>query len=192
MVFLRKNSPFKLRQATFGALLMSVVFVFASGPAKPLYAQAGEYELKAAFLYNFTQFIQWPESAFSAPDSPFQLCIVGEDPFGRILDETVTSEFVNRHPIVVRRIQEVENTTACHMIFVAQKTAIPFEAVLQTIGERPVLVVGELPDFAEKGGTIAFHVVNRRIQLAVNLAAARMANLKISSKLLRLSTIVED
>ena len=174
------------RIRTFCALLLSFC------PTGLLNAQAGEYELKAAFLYNFTQFVEWPENAFSAPDTPFQLCIVGEDPFGRVLDDVVTTEFVDRHPIVVRRIQEVENTTSCHMVFVAEKTDIPFEAVLQTIGERSVLVVGELPDFAQKGGTIAFRVVNRRIRLEVNLTAARLANLRISSKLLRLSTIVEN
>src|SRR5687767_2862806 len=133
------------------ALFVSIAFLL---PASFARAQTGEYELKAAFLYNFTQFVQWPESAFSAPDTPFQLCLVGEDPFGRILDDTVTSEFVNQHPIVVRRIKEVENTSSCHMIFVSVKTDIPFEAVLQAIGDRPVLVAGELPDFAEKGGTI--------------------------------------
>ena len=161
-------------------------------PIRTAFAQAGEYEIKAAFLYNFTQFVQWPESAFSAPDTPFQLCIIGEDPFGHILDDTVTSEFVGHHPIVVRRVQDVANTTACHLAFVAEKSSIPFEAVLEAVGDHPVLVVGELPNFAERGGTIAFRVVNRRIKLEVNLAAARTANLRISSKLLRLSTIVED
>jgi hypothetical protein len=175
----------------FRKILCRLLLFVALWPAAA-YPQAGEYELKAAFLYNFTQFVEWPESAFSAPDSPFQLCIVGNDPFGRILDDIVTTEFVNKHPIVVRRIQDVENTTACHMVFVAQQTDIAFESVLRSIGDRPILVVGDLPQFAEKGGTIAFRVVNRRIRLEVNLSAARTANLKISSKLLRLSTIVED
>jgi hypothetical protein len=154
--------------------------------------QAAEYELKAAFLYNFTQFVEWPESAFSAPDSPFQLCLVGEDPFGRTLDDAVTTEFVRTHPIVVRRILEVDSTSSCHMIFVSNRSKIAFESVLKETQGHPVLVVGELPDFAEKGGTIGFRLVNRRIQLAINLAAARSAKLQISSKLLRLSTIVQD
>ena len=177
---------------SYRKILSTCLLLLWLWPAGVVYPQAGEYEVKAAFLYNFTQFVHWPESAFSAPDTAFQLCIVGEDPFGRTLDDIVTTEFVDRHPIVVRRIREVENTTACHMIFIAKKTDIPFEMVLQTIGELPILVVGELPEFAEKGGTIAFRVVNRRIRLEVNLSAARMANLKISSKLLRLSTIVEN
>ena len=187
MVFLRKRTLETHKKIfSFCILLLSLC------PARVLYAQAGEYELKAAFLYNFTQFVDWPENAFSAPDTPFQLCVVGEDPFGRILDDIVTTEFVDQHPIVVRRIQELENTTACHMVFVAEKTNIPVEAVLETIGDHPILVVGELPEFAKKGGTIGFRVINRRIRLEVNLTSARLANLRISSKLLRLSTIVEN
>src|SRR5687767_3666862 len=95
------------RLKTIPAILAFLGLLIPPGVVR---AQTDEYELKAAFLYNFTQFVQWPESAFSAPDTPFQLCLVGEDPFGRILDETVTSEFVNQHPIVVRRIKDVENT----------------------------------------------------------------------------------
>jgi hypothetical protein len=185
----KRVTPNRMRSCR--KILCSILLLLVLSPAT-VYPQAGEYELKAAFLYNFTQFVEWPESAFSAPDTPFQLCIVGEDPFGRVLDDIVTTEFVNQHPIVVRRIQNVENTPACHMIFVSENTNIPFESVLDAIGDLPVLVVGDLPQFAEKGGTIAFRLVNRRIRLEVNLSAARMANLKISSKLLRLSTIVED
>jgi YfiR/HmsC-like len=156
------------------------------------WALDGEYALKAEFLYNFTQFIHWPENAFSAPDSAFQLCLVGEDPFGRVLDETVTGEFVGKHPIVVRRIRYVENTPSCHLVFVSTRSVIPFETVLNTTHDSPVLVVGEDPDSAQKGGTIGFRVVNSRIRLVVNLSAARTANLKISSKLLKMSTIVEN
>ncbi|MCI0605093.1 YfiR family protein [bacterium] len=157
-----------------------------------IHAQSAEYEMKAEFLYNFTQFVQWPENAFSTPNSPFQLCLIGEDPFGRTLDESVTSEFVGKHPIVVRRIRDVDNTPACHLAFVSAKSDIPFEAVLVTTHEHPVLLVGEDPESAERGGTIAFRFVNRRVQVSVNLSAARSANLKISSKLLRLSTIIEN
>ncbi len=189
MLFLRK-----LAEKRKGAKKIVCAFLLFANlvPARDLFAQAGEYELKAAFLYNFTQFVRWPDSSFSAPDSPFQLCIVGEDPFGKTLDDLVTTEYVDNHPIVVRRIRDVENTSLCHMAFVSAKTSIPFESVLETIGDRPVLVVGDLPDIAEKGGTIAFRVVNNRIRVEVNLASARTANLRISSKLLRLSTIIEN
>jgi hypothetical protein len=168
------------------------ILSLAFQPYDAVWGRAEEYELKAAFLYNFTQFVQWPENAFSAPDSAFQLCLIGEDPFGRILDETVTGEFVGKHPIVVRRIRNVENTPACHLAFVSLKTDIPFELVLQTTRDSPVLVVGDDPDAAAKGGTIGLRVVNRRIRLTVNLSAARTAHLKISSKLLKLSTIIEN
>jgi hypothetical protein len=156
------------------------------------FSQTSEYQLKAVFLYNFTHFVTWPESAFSAPDSPFQLCVIGEDPFGHYLDETVTSEKVGQHPIVVRRIQDLENSAACHMIFLSEKSPFTEQQVLSVVRDHPVLVTGETPEFAERGGTIAFHVQDRRIRLQVNLRAARDANLAISSKLLKLSDVIEE
>jgi YfiR/HmsC-like len=184
--------PLTQRRKAAKKLFFLLILLLALHPYHPLWGKAEEYELKADFLYNFTQFVQWPETAFSAPDSPFQLCLIGEDPFGRTLDETVISEFVGKHPIVVRRIRDVDNTPACHLAFVSAKSDIPFETVLETTRDSPVLLVGEDPESAEKGGTIGFRVVNRRIRLTINLAAARAADLRISSKLLRLSTIVEN
>jgi uncharacterized protein DUF4154 len=158
----------------------------------PAFSQTSEYELKAVFLYNFTHFVTWPESAFPSADSAFQLCIIGQDPFGHFLDETVTSEKVGEHPIVVRRIQDLENSASCHMIFLSEKSPYTEEQILSVVRDHPVLVTGETPEFAEKGGTIAFHVQNRRIRLQVNLRAARQANLAISSKLLKLSDVIEE
>jgi hypothetical protein len=155
------------------------------------FSQTREYELKAVFLYNFTQFVAWPESAFTAPDMPFQLCLTGEDPFGHTLDEAVTSEKVGRHQIVVRRILDVENASSCQMIFVPEKNLSTLNQILTIVKGSPVLVVGDEGDSAEKGATIGFLVVNQRIRLRINLRSARLANLTISSKLLKLSDVIE-
>jgi YfiR/HmsC-like len=160
--------------------------------SRPVQAEAAEYELKAAFLYNFTQFISWPQDAFSAADSPFQVCLVGEDPFGRTLDESITSEKVHDHPIFVRRIRDLDNTAECHIAFISTKSYVSLDEILEIVQGKPVLLVGEGSDFASKGGTIALNVENKRIRMQINLAAARQANLKISSKLLKLSTVIED
>jgi hypothetical protein len=171
--------------------MICAFFLFLSlGPFT--FAQTNEYELKAVFLYNFTQFVSWPESAFSAPDMPFQLCLAGEDPFGHFLDEAVTSERVGRHQIVVRRIHDVENTASCHMIFVPEKNLSTLDEILSIVKGSPVLVVADEGDSAEKGATIGFLVMNRRIRLRVNLRSARLANLTISSKLLKLSDVIEE
>ena len=172
--------------------LLFLFLAFTIGVASPLFAQTSEYELKAVFLYNFTHFVTWPESAFSSPDSPFQLCVIGEDPFGHFLDDTVTSEKVNDHPIVVRRIQELDNSASCHIIFLSEKSPFTEQQVLSVVRDHPVLVTGETEEFAEKGGTIAFRVQDSRIRLQVNLRAARQANLAISSKLLKLSDVIEE
>jgi len=173
-------------------LLLSLIIALIMSVFSTAFSQTSEYELKAVFLYNFTHFVTWPESAYSSPDSPFQLCVIGEDPFGHFLDETVTSERVGEHPIVVRRILDLENSRACHIVFLSEKSPFSEEQVLAVVRDHPVLVTGETAEFAEKGGTIGFHVQDRKIRLQVNLRAARQANLSISSKLLKVSDVIEE
>ena len=122
---------------------------------------------------------------------PFQLCLTGEDPFGHTLDEAVISEKVGRHQIVVRRIQDLENATSCQMIFIPEKNISEPSSQILVVKGSPVLVVGDEGDSCEKGATIGFIVVNQRIRLRVNLRSARLANLTISSKLLKLSDVIE-
>ena len=153
-------------------------------------AQISEYALKAALLYNFTQFVTWPESAFQSPDSPFQLCVAAEDPFGKTLDNVVVKERVNGHPIVVRRLIDPQNADACHILYIHSSSSLGLKQILDGVKAKPVLLVGEAPNFAAGGGTIALQFIDRRIRMQVNLHAARQANLDISSKLLRLSDVI--
>jgi hypothetical protein len=190
MVFLRKLE--KRNKLIGRRVLMIILTVSVSlSLCTSSFPQTSEYELKAVFLYNFTQFVSWPESAFSAPDMPFQLCLAGDDPFGHMLDETVTSEKVGRHQIVVRRIQDIENASSCHMIFIPEKNLSSLDEILSIVKGNSVLIVGDEGESAEKGATIGFLVVNQRIRLRVNLRSARSANLTISSKLLKLSDVIE-
>jgi len=181
----------KQRKSIHRNILRIIVASILLSLCSPGYTQTSEYELKAVFLYNFTQFVSWPESAFTAPDMPFQLCLAGEDPFGHILDEAVISEKVGRHQIVVRRIHNLENTASCHMIFIPEKNLSTLDQILTIVKGNSVLVVGDEGDSAEKGATIGFLFVNQRVRLRVNLRSARLANLTISSKLLKLSDVIE-
>jgi hypothetical protein len=149
-----------------------------------------EYQVKAVFLFNFTQFVDWPQSAFPEPNSPVVIGVLGDDPFGSTLDETVTGETVNGRPLVVRRYRSAEETDGCHVLFINLPVNAQLPAILERLRARNVLTVSDARDFARAGGVIELVSVDNRIRLQINLDAARAANLMISSKLLRPATIV--
>ncbi len=164
----------------------------AAAPADTL-AQAAaspEYQLKAVFLFNFAQFVEWPPSAFPQPDTPLAICVLGEDPFGSYLDETVRGERVGNRALAVRRYRKVEEITACHILFVSRREQGRLDEVLDSLKGRSVLTVSDADRFASRGGMIRFVTENNRIRLRINLEAAKAANLTISSKLLRPAQIV--
>jgi hypothetical protein len=153
-------------------------------------AQAvGEYEVKAAFLFNFTRFVDWPPSSGS---SPFCIGIAGDDPFGDALEEVVKGRFAGGHAIVVKHIKPGEESAACEIVFVSGADARKMRAALGRLQHAAVLTVGEGPDFCHSGGVIAFQVEENKVRLEINPEAAQRARLQISSKLLSLATLVRD
>jgi len=153
-------------------------------------AQSPEYQLKAVFLFNFAQFVEWPASAFPEPDTPLGICILGEDPFGGYLDETVRGETVANHPLAVRRYHTVDEIKGCHILFVSRQEQGHVGQILDSLKGRSVLTVSDAERFASRGGMIRFVTDHNRIRLRINLEAARAANLTLSSKLLRPAQIV--
>lgn len=146
-----------------------------------------EYDVKAAFLLNFTKFIEWPASAFAAADAPLTICILGDDPFGPAINEIVAGESVNGHRIAVERIQ-TDRKKSCQVVYVASGETIP--QALTTAGSA-VLTVGEGDPFLKQGGIIGFVIDNRHVRFDIKLKAATNAGLKLSSKLLSVARSVE-
>lgn len=160
--------------------------------AGPLAAQVTrEYDLKAVFLYNFATFVEWPEAARPAAGEPIIIGVLGKDPFGATLDEVVAGEKLNGHPLQVRRYKSAEEARESHILFIGASEGSRLPGILQALKGRPVLTVGDMPRFMEAGGIIAF-TTEARVQLHVNAPAARLAGLNISSKLLRVATVVGD
>lgn len=153
-------------------------------------AQSPEYQLKAVFLFNFAQFVEWPASAFPEPDTPLGICILGADPFGAYLDETVRGETVANHPLAVRRYRRVDEIKGCHILFVSRQEQGHVGEILDSLKGRSVLTVSDAERFASRGGIIRFVTDHNRIRLRINLDAARAARLTLSSKLLRPAQIV--
>jgi len=166
------------------SLLMafSTFYLSAQSPASP------EYEVKAVFIFNFTQFVQWPANSFPTEHAPLVIGILGEDPFGSYLKETVLGEKVNGHSIIVQHYNNVEEVKTCHILFIN----LPETKLQQAIGglkDQNILTVSDAPDFLKHGGIIRFFTRSSKIQLQINIEASKEASLVISSKLLRLAEI---
>lgn len=158
--------------------------------ASPSSTASREYQLKAAFLLRFCQFVEWPESAFEGPNSPLVIAVLGPNPFGDSL-EAIRGQSVNKRKITVEHYTRVDEIRRCHVLFVNAADRSQLEQMLNALGSQSILTVGDLPAFAENGGIIGLYTAQERIRYKINLKAARAARLEISSKLLRLGEVVK-
>lgn len=172
--------------------LIIAVFMLFIFPACHAQDRSREYQVKAIFLYNFTQFVEWPSSVFKEKTSPLIIGIVGKDPFGNYLDETVKNEKIADHPLVVQRFETMEDVTSCHILFVNITEKNVLREYLHNMADRSVLTVGDTDHFIRDGGMVRFVPDNNKIRMQINVTAARDAGLTISSKLLRLAEIVSS
>jgi len=177
-----------VRITTYRCLYISLLTAYCSfhlaaqSPASP------EYEVKAVFLFNFTQFVQWPANSFPTDQAPLVIGILGEDPFGSYLKETVLGEKANGHAMTIQHYNNVEEIKTCHILFI-NLPGTNVEQVVEGLKGRNILTVSDAPDFLRHGGMVRFFTRNNKIQLQINLDPSKEANLVISSKLLRLAEI---
>jgi hypothetical protein len=167
-----------------------LLFPFATA-LLPLAGAAGptEYEVKAAFLYNFARFVEWPRDA-PGEDGAFVVTVLGRDPFGSVLDDTLRGKTIDGKRVVVRRALRSEDVGRSHILFISDSEKDRLPEILKGLDAAPVLTVGEMSQFAERGGVIRFKLDQERIRLEINVAAAERSRLKISSQLLKLARIV--
>jgi hypothetical protein len=147
--------------------------------------QAAEYRVKAAFLYNFTKLVEWPTNAFATDKSPLIVGVLGKDPFGKELDDLTTGRTVNGHPLQTMRFRAVEQITNCHILFICESARRKLDSILDALRDKPILTVSDMKGF-EARGMITLIRSNDSINLHINLAAARDARLRLSSRLIRL------
>lgn len=156
----------------------------AGDTAAPIYTTTDEYKLKAAYLFNFAKYVEWPAARLPAPDSPIVIGVLGADPFGDRLDRTVRGRSIGRHPVVVRRARRVEDLAGCHMLFVGRGEAARARQVAELLRDSPVLTVGEASDFVSTGGMIWLGRTGDAVEFDVNLDAVRHAGLAIGARML--------
>lgn len=144
-----------------------------------------EYALKAAFVFHFTQFVDWPDSAFSDAAAPFVIGVLGDNPFGESLAELVEDETFHGRRIVVWHGEKLAESKGCQILFISRSEEAHLERVLDTVHGGNVLTVGDIEGFSAQGGVIGFEVREKRLRLKINVAHAKASGLVISSKLLR-------
>jgi hypothetical protein len=149
-----------------------------------------EHQIKAAFLFNFAQFVDWPTNALPKPQSPLVIGVLGADPFGVALDEIVRGETIKGHPLVIQRYRQVEDVGACHILFITEADSTKLKPIFARLSGRNILTVGDAEAFTQRGGMIRFFTEQKKIRLEINVAAVQKAGLTISSRLLRLARIV--
>lgn len=157
---------------------------------------ASEYEVKAAFLYNFLKFVEWPPKVYPDQSSPIFIGILGDDPFldssGKIhyLQQAVAEKIINNRRIVIQRSDRIADLKNCQIIFVNKAERNRVKEILGDLGEVSILTVGESDNFCRQGGAVNFVMQSEKVRFEINVEAAEKAGLKISSKLLNVATIV--
>lgn len=179
------------RRLHLGLALSLAASLGAAEGSAPVWQQVSkEYQVKAVFLFHFAQFVEWPESAFASSSSPIVLGVLGDNPFGGFLEETVRGERVRGRPLSIQKFKDVDDIRTCHVLFVSGTESPRIHRALASLENRSVLTVGDAGDFSKQGGMIRFAVEQDKTKLFINVEAAKAAGLTISSKLLRAAQIV--
>lgn len=171
--------------------LLTVAFLLCCGGSKAVAQNVHrEYQIKAVFLFNFAQFAHWPAAAFADDQAPLVIGVLGIDPFGPMLKEVVSGEKMGHRPFVVQHYARVEDIGACQILFISRSESNHLGQILGRLQLRPILTVGDMENFARRGGLIQLVTEKNRIRLRVNLTAVTAAGLTLSSNLLRQAEII--
>lgn len=185
--FPRKVEGMPSPKRVLWALGAAVLFL---GGVRAQSPTVGEYQVKAAFLYNFAKFVEWPPGSFADASSPLRICVLGQDPFGQELRRVTNEKIVNGHELQVTQLVDVQLARTCHILFIAASERAQLKRIFEGLRGADALTVGDSKGFAELGGIINFVMENNRVRFEVNHKAAEQAGLKISSKLLSVAKVV--
>jgi hypothetical protein len=166
------------------SLVMALTF-----PASVSAQAANEYEVKAAFLFNFTRFVDWPPSSRRVP---FCIGVDGADLFNGVLEDVVKGRSVGGRAIAIKHFKPGDDATACEVVFISAADPKKAAAILVQFKGAPILTVGDAPGFCKIGGVIGFSVQGSKVKLDINPDTALRAHLQISSKLLSLASLVRE
>jgi len=185
------RQPVRNLAATLGALAVVAATVLLTLEPTPAAAAAKEYQVKAAYLYNFAKFIEWPDSAFPSGTAPIHICVLGEDRFDGVLEKAVEGKSVKGRPVSVSIHAPGSAPPArCNILFISSSEAGRESEIISAVSGNAVVTVGEVDGFAARGGMLNFAIAGSKIKVELNINAADKASLKVSSKLQQIATAV--
>jgi hypothetical protein len=149
-----------------------------------------EYQVKAVFLYNIAQFVEWPKDSIPEDTSAIIIGVLGKDPFGTYIDDTIKGEEVNGHPLVIERYAAPSDIKNCHILFIHSALGPKLNSILKNLRGKNILTVSDATNFTKQGGMVGFITQENKIRIQINLEDVKEENITISSKLLRLAEIV--
>jgi hypothetical protein len=176
---------FPLIQTTAIALVLLVATSLPAQESRP-----GEYQVKAAYLFNFGKFVKWPAAIPAEKDNSFTFCVLGQDPFGRALDSILAGEDLSGKPVAIRRIAKPQDSGPCRVLFISSTEESHLKEILTVIDDSGVLTVSDIPGFSRRGGMIQFVVEGNKVRFEINLTSAENAKLTLSSELLKVAAAV--
>ncbi|OGR06099.1 MAG: hypothetical protein A2511_16590 [Deltaproteobacteria bacterium RIFOXYD12_FULL_50_9] len=166
-------------------IFVGMIIAFSIVPVWAIAAEPTENAVKAAYLYNFAQFVDWPPDTWTSSSEPFNVCILGDNPFGRAL-ETIHGKTIKMRKVSVVLIDKPSAVDHCQVLFISQSINRQVEQIIKQVDRRPILTISDMVDFVQAGGMIGLFTDEGRIQFEINNSAAEQAGLTISSHLLRL------
>jgi hypothetical protein len=146
-----------------------------------------EYQVKAAFLCNFANFVEWPAAAFNGPGDPLSICVLGRNPFGNTLQNLIAGKSVEGRTFVVREIEGLREAGSCQILFISSSERLRFRSILESLKGQSVLSVGDTNDFIADGGVVDLRLEGGKVRVEINSQAAKERNLRISPHLLELA-----
>jgi hypothetical protein len=171
---------------------VAVVLAWALVSIPYLSAQSSKptaYDVKAAYLYNFGHFVAWPAD-FAAKNNSFTVCVLGQDPFGGVLDATLAGETIAAKKVAAKRISTPQESGDCQILFLSSTEGARLNKIMEALNNQPVLTVSDMPQFSRRGGMIQFVFEGNKVRFEVNLAAVQHSGLTLSSELLKVATVV--
>ena len=169
-----------------------VLVVLGTGTAVPWFDTSLEYKVKAACMFNFARFVEWPKSSFAKDDSPIVFAVVGEDPFGKILDATLKGKTIGGRKTVIERYRDVWEIKSPHILYVSESQQKALPGIFRKLDHKHTLTVSDIDDFAQLGGVAHFYLKSGRVAFEINLDKADELKLVISSQLLKLARVLHD
>lgn len=176
-----------LRQS-FVALIGWACFVSSVAYAQE--SKPSDYQVKAAYIYNFGKFVKWPPMSAAGRTGVFTICVFENDSFGTVLQSTLARASLNGRPVVIKRLEKPKDASGCHILFIdsGQETRLP--EILAAAKEASVLTVSDMPDFTRRGGMIQFVLIGDKVRFEINIASAESASLVLASDLLKVATAI--